>query len=231
MLSLVLGVLWVSSAFAGSAAPALPPELPKNERAELMELAQTADVATNVQAEPFVIRQDIFEYLLDHPEFAAHLARALRYTSLRIWSTPEGLYLDDGHGVIGRFRVIYAANGTRVFHAKGRYKKALLPTIHGEALTMIEYEAISAGAGRILVRPAVSGWVRLDNRVAGLAMRIASGVAQTKADREARKLSKLFARASQAIDDDPAAVWALLCLRPDVPHRELEEFGRLLNVR
>src|SRR5207245_7123530 len=52
-----------------------------------------------------------------------------------------------------------------------------------------------------------------------------------KADLEARRLMKTFARASQAIDENPAGVYEQLRQRPDVPQRELEEFGRLLSVR
>lgn len=230
-LSLALGLLWVSQAFAGSAAPPLPAELPGEARADLEDLAESADVATHVEAEPFLVRREIFEYLLDHPEFATHVARTLRLTSLRIWSAPDGLHLDDGWGVVGRFRVVYATNGTRLFHARGRYKTALLPAIHGEALTMFEYAASPAGAGRTLVRPALSGYLRLDSRLAGLGLRVLSGVAQRKADEKARRIMKLFARASRAIEDDPAGVWDKLNERPDVPRRELEEFGRLLNGR
>ena len=62
-------------------------------------------------------------------------------------------------------------------------------------------------------------------------MKLASGAAQRKADLEARRLMRTFARASQAIDENPAGVYEQLRQRPDVPQRELEEFGRLLNVR
>jgi len=55
--------------------------------------------------------------------------------------------------------------------------------------------------------------------------------AAAKADREARKLVKVFARASRAIEDDPAAVVALVSQRPDVPRHELEEFRQLLELR
>src|SRR3989449_5057780 len=35
----------------------------------------TASLATHAAGEPFVARREVFEYLLDHPEFAAHLTR------------------------------------------------------------------------------------------------------------------------------------------------------------
>jgi hypothetical protein len=64
-----------------------------------------------------------------------------------------------------------------------------------------------------------------------LASKLASNLAQTKADTEARKLMKVFARVSQAVQDNPAGVCEQLRQRPDTPARELEEFRQLLNVR
>jgi hypothetical protein len=115
--------------------------------------------------------------------------------------------------------------------ARGEFKQTLMPTIQGEAVTMIEYEATPAPDGKSLIRSTVSGYVKLDSRFMAIAMKMASGAAQRKADLEARRLMKTFARASQAIEEDPARVYEQLRQRPDVPQRELEEFGRLLSVR
>jgi hypothetical protein len=231
----VLGLAaWLFGASGGAAArssPVLPAEIPIDQRLELQRLADSADVATRVEAEPFLTQRDVFEYLLDHPEFATHVTRALKLARYRIWSTPEGMFMNDGWGVQGHFRVVYATNGTRVFHAKGEYRKALLPTIQGEAVTVIEYAMTPAPDGQILVRSAVSGFVRLDNRLAALAVKVQSGIAQRKADREARRLMKIFTKVSRALKEDPKTVWTALDQRPDVPRRELEEFGKLLNVR
>ena len=41
---------------------------------------------------------------------------------------------------------------------------------------------------------------------------------------------KLFARATRAIEADPAGVFAKVRQSPDVPARELEGFRRLLNL-
>lgn len=233
-LLLVLSIWLCWGASGGAAdrpAPILPPDIPSAQRAEIEGLADAAHLSTRVAAEPFLTRREIFEYLLDHPDFATQVTRALRLARYKIWSTPEGMLLEDGWGVRGHFRVVYAANGTRIFHAKGEYRKALLPTIQGEAITMIEYATTPVANGRTLVKPVVSGFVRIDHRLAVFALKTASGIAQRKADLEAQRLMRVFARVSRAIEEDPAAVWAKLNERPDVPRRELQEFGRLLNVR
>ena len=228
---MTLGII-VAAVPAVAAPPrVLSKALPVDERAAYEWLANEADVATRVEAEPFVVRLEVFEYLLDHPEFATHVARTLRLAKFRIWSTPQGLVLDDGRGLTGQFRIVYAARGTRLFHANGEYNKALLPTIQGQALTMIEYDMSPVAKGRVLVKPSVSGFVRLDNRMIAFGFRALRAAAQRKADLEARRLMTKFARVSRALEESPEAVLQQLRQAPGVPTRELEEFGRLLNGR
>ncbi len=209
----------------------LPSGMPELERSRLQEIADRAAVATQVDADPFPTRPEVFEYLLDHPEFASHLTRALRFARYRIWQTPEGLLLDDGWGVTGHFAVAYAASGVRVVHARGEYSQALMPTITGDAVTMIAYAYTPVGDGRSLVRTTVTGYVRLDSRVLALAMKALPRVAQKKADLEARRLMRVLARVSRALEDDPAGALEKVRARPDVPRPELEEFTHLLTGR
>ena len=222
--------LSMTSAGATSVSP-LPMEIPPAERARLERVAEAASVTTRVETEPFVTRREIFEYLLDHPELATHVTRALRLARYRIWRTPEGMFLDDGWGATGHFAIIHAAAGQRVMYARGAYRQAVLPTINGEAVTMIEYAATPTGDGRDLVRATVSGFVKLDSGLLAFATKLAGPIAQRKADLEARRLMRTFARASRAIEDAPGALYERLQRRPDVPPRELEEFARLLNLR
>src|SRR5262249_26341568 len=86
---------WLASAAASALVPHLPEGVPDVERARVVRMAESADVSTRVDAVPFVARLPVFEYLLDHPEFATHITRMLRLARYRIWQTPRGLYLDD----------------------------------------------------------------------------------------------------------------------------------------
>src|SRR5262249_61003210 len=140
---------------------------------------------------------------------------------------PRGLYLRAGGGGTRCFGVVYAGTGRRLLRSGGESEQVLTPRIRGEAVTMMESEATRAPEGKSLIRSTVSGYVKLDSRFMAIAMKMASGAAQRKADLEARRLMKTFARASQAIDEDPAGVYEQLRQRPDVPQRELEEVGRL----
>ncbi|MBI4636584.1 MAG: hypothetical protein HY727_09585 [Candidatus Rokubacteria bacterium] len=221
----------LATASAPPPSPALPPEISAAERARLQQVVENATVSTRIEAEPFPGRREVFEYLLDHPEFATHVTRTLRVARYRIWRTPEGLFLDDGWGATGHFSIAYAASGTRVFHAQGQYDQRILPSIHGQGVVVIEYGFRAAAEGRTQVTTTVTGFVKLESRLLALASKLAMGVASRKADLEARRLMKVFAKVSRALEEDPGRVYAELRQRPDVPQRELEEFRVLLNLR
>ena len=216
---------------AVAASPALPPDLPHAHRDRLEAIARGAAVSTRVDAEPFVGRPEVFQYLLDHPEFASRVTRVLKVARYRIWREPDGLHLDDGWGAVGRFDVVYAAGGTRVMYARGVYQKRFLPDIHGEAVVMIEYDVRPAPDGKRVIAAAVTGFVKLDSGFLSAATKLATPVARAKADKEAKGLVKVFAKVSRAVDEKPAAVCADLAREPDVAADELAEFRRLLGLR
>lgn len=222
----------MSSALAAKPSPILPAQIPAHERTRLQEIAEGASVSAQATGEPFLARSDVFEFLLDHPEFATHVTRALKLARYRIWRGPEGgLWLDDGWGVVGQFSVVYASPGTRVVFAHGQYQSGLLPSIRGQAVVVIEYGVSPAADHRSLISPAVTGFVRLDSKIIALAGMLAGSVATAKAEKEAKRFVRLFARASRAIEDNPAHVHEAVRQRPDVPAADLEAFRRLLDLR
>jgi hypothetical protein len=228
------GVLWVGASqgiAASPVGPALPAELPPAERARLADVVAGAAVATRVDGAAFVARREVFEYLLDHPDFASQVVRALKVARYRIWRTPEGLELDDGWGATGRFNLVHAAPGIRVMYARGQFKQGVLPAVRGDAVASIEYQLTPTAGGRSIVQAVVAGAVRLDSQVMAVAIKVASDIAQRKAEREARRLIKVFAKVSRAIEERPREVYEALRNRPDVPAADLAAFAALLNLR
>jgi hypothetical protein len=218
------------AAVAGRSIPPLPAQLSPAARVKVQPVTDHPSLATSVDGEPFVVRREIFEYLLDHPEFATHVTRALKFARYQIWATPAGLAIDDGWGTKGTFEVVYAAAGTRVMYARGVYEQRILPDIHGQAVVIIDYGAQPGRDGRSTIRTALTGYIRLDSSLLDWAGKLASGVARAKAEKEANGLARLFAKTSRAIEDNPTAVYETVRQRPGVPQRELAEFARLLNV-
>jgi hypothetical protein len=229
---LVLGVVLTGDVGGIAAGPniELPAQVPEAARARVQPVTANPSLAVRVDAEPFVARREVFEYLLDHPDFATHVTRALKLARYRIWRTPAGLGIDDGWGTTGTFELVHAAEGVRLMYARGVYHHKILPDINGQAVVVIDYGVQPAPQGRSLVSAAVSGFVKLDSRILAVASKLATSVATAKGEKEARRLVQLFAKTTRAIDADPAGVFDKVRQRPDVPARELDEFRRLLNL-
>jgi hypothetical protein len=188
-----------------------------------------AFASTQITFEPYLVRPEVFEYLLDHPEFASHVTRALRAARYKIWRERDSLWLDDGWGVRGTFAVVYAEPGLRLMHAQGAYQSAL-PDIKGRAVVALAYRFEPAAAGRTQVSTTLTSFVQIDSAVIRTVGKMSGPLVQKKADREARQLLKVFSKVSRAIEDNAADVMAKVRARPDVPKAELEEFRKLLRV-
>ena len=77
-LLLATPVALAGSARAGRLAPALPAEIPPPVRARLAPVVDQASLSTRYEGDSFPARRDVFEYLIEHPEFATHVTRALK---------------------------------------------------------------------------------------------------------------------------------------------------------
>jgi hypothetical protein len=223
-------MLLAGTALAARPIVALPPGLAPDVAGPLRQLAERATVVGHVDGVPFRLPGGVFEYLLDHPEFAAHVAQALKIGNYRVWRESDGLWLDDGRGAVGRFSVVYAAGGSRIIHVRGRYKRPYVPTIHGEALVLLAYTARPVPADKTVIAPALTGFVRIDGIVVETLSRLLNETAKNKAEQLARRVIGDFAQAAEKIDADPLAVVDELRRRPAVPAHELDEFSRLLSL-
>ncbi len=227
---LVLGVLGgAARPLAAQPVLPLPDKLPPGERHRLEQIAKRAFASTQVTFEPYPVRPEVFEYLLDHPEFASHVTRAIRAARYKIWHEDDALWLDDGWGVRGTFSQVYAEPGLRLMRAQGAYQSAL-PDIKGRAVVALAYRFGPVTEGRAQVSTTLTSFVQIDSTVVRTIGKMGGPLVQKKADREARQLLKVFRKVSRAIEDNAAAVIAKVRERPDVPRAELEEFRKLLRV-
>jgi hypothetical protein len=205
---------------------ALPPDFARVQR-----ITAEATLAARAEAEPFVGRRAILEFLLDNIEFTTHVTRALRIARYRAWRTPEGLMVHDGCCALMRLSLVQATSGARVIYARAQYQQKLLPDIYGDAVVMIEYEMKPTEDGRDLVSAAVTSYVKVDSGVVAALVKVASAAAADKAALESRRLVRNFARVSRAIEEDPAKVFDEVRRDPGVPQAELERFRRLLGLQ
>jgi hypothetical protein len=207
----------------------LPAQLPARDRQRVEEIVKHAFASTQQSVQPYAVRPEIFEYLLDHPEFASHVTRALRAARYKIWRDGSALWLDDGWGVRGTFSTLWAEPGFRLMHAQGAYRSAL-PDIKGRAVVALAYRFEPAAPNRHHVVTTLTSFVHIDSAVVRAIGKMGGPLVQKKADREARQLLRVFAKVSRAIEENPAHVYARVRDQAGVPRPELEEFRKLLGV-
>jgi hypothetical protein len=230
VLSVVAAGLCVSAAAAAAPVLSIPARVAPGARVQLEGVTKDPLVTTRVEGPEHAMRPEVFEYLLDHPDFASHVSRALGLARYKIWRAGDDLWLDDGWGTRGTFELVYAARGVRLYLARGAFDQRFLPEVRGEAVAVFEYQFKPDGPGRTLVASAASGYLQVDNAILRSLGKMAAPFVQSKADKETGQLLRVFARVSRAIEENPAEVYRKVSERPDVPRAELQQFRVLLGL-
>lgn len=215
-----------SAAVGRDAAPALPPGVPPQDRARIEKVFAQATVWTRMEIEPYPMRLDIFDYLLDHPEFATQVTRTLKLARYRIWRTADGLNLDDGWGVTGLITPFHGDGGLRVVYARGRFEQSVLPDIHGQAVILLRYADGPGPNGRPALATSMEVFAQLDS---AMLRNFAGPLAKSKATSEALHVLKVFSRLSTHLERRADEVLGELAQRPEVSRPELDGFRRLFN--
>jgi hypothetical protein len=178
-------------------------------------------------------REPVFRFLLDHPDFAAAVARALRLGKYHVDARDDGFWGDDSRGARGMIRVLYADEGRRLYHLEGTYEGRGLPTIQGRMLVLIEFQHADDLAGGTRVEASVTGHIRLDTPLVGAIAQLAATLARSTVERAVeRKVRRFFgtvARVSRWAHDEPEEFWAALEGHPEIPqHATLAAFRQIL---
>lgn len=192
-------------------------------RAEAV-LAQTV-FAQRVSGIRHRSREAVFRFLVEHPDFAATIIRALRLGEYRVSPLEDGYWGDDNRGASGVIRVLYADEGRRLFHLAGRYDKRFLPTIEGEILVLLEYRHEDDGEGGSVVESSLTGHLRLDTPLAGAVAQTAAAlsrpIVERAVERKVRRFFGMVARLSRWAYDEPEQLAAALDGHPEVPEGPL----------
>jgi hypothetical protein len=166
-------------------------------------------------------REPVFLFLLDHPDFAAAVVRALRLGQYHVEKRDDGFWGDDSRGARGMIRLLYADEGRRLYHLDGVYEGRGLPTIQGRMLVLIEFRHEADPAGGTYLEASVTGHVKLDTPLVGaiaqLATTLARSTVERAADRKVRRFFGTVSRVSRWAYDQPDEFWAALEGNPEVP--------------
>lgn len=200
--------------------PIATAELPEEARARAETVLARSAFAQRVTDIRFPSREAVYRFLLDHPDFAASVARALRLGEYRVAPLEDGYWGDDNRGATGRIRVLYADDHRRLYHLEGRYQRSLLPTIEGQILLLLEFHHEEDEAGGTVVDQSLTGHVRIDTPIVG-ALAEALGtfsrpLVERAAERKVRRFFRTVARVSRWAYDQPEQLATALDGHPEI---------------
>jgi hypothetical protein len=145
-----------------------------------------------------------FDYLINHPDFAATAGRIFGIVKYRIVKERDGIFWgDDAHGATGTVELMYAERGKWFYLATGTFVKRFLPTIYGRIVLVMAYEHRTDQTGKSLVINDVRGYLRIDNRTVGVLARIASPMVGPIVDRKVLRTLATASRLTEQASHDP----------------------------
>ncbi len=174
--------------------------------------------------------QPVFDFLIEHPDFAATAGRILGIVKYRIVQERNGVFLgDDAHGATGTFELAYAEPGKRIYLARGTFVKRFFPTINGRIVLVMVYEHRTDQTGNSLVMNDVRGYLRIDNRLLGILARIARPVVGPIVDRKVLRTFAAAAKLTEQVSRDPAVLYRTLEASQEINKSDLREFRKALG--
>jgi hypothetical protein len=139
-------LLGAASVAGGATSVGWPDFLPSRERfapdvAEVVERVWSAPTFTRTVDGPTATAPfDVLLAFVDAPDVTTAAARFLRIGKQEVRALGDDLYeANDHRGAEGRYRVLAREARRRVIVSWGRHRGALLGTIRGEALTVVDF--------------------------------------------------------------------------------------------
>ncbi len=185
-------------------------------------------VAREVNGITYRSRADIFQYLLDHPDFAASMARAIKVGRYRVTPVPGGYEADDGRGVRGLMKPVYADGHRRIYYLAGRYDPPIFPAMTGRAVLVLDAQHVTGADGGSRAEVNVVGFLKVDSVLARILAGILRDFTQAAVERKVRRFFRHMEKVSVRAYDDPAGLAAEIQGRPELPPGRVAEFSRLL---
>jgi hypothetical protein len=235
----LVGVIMIAASIAAARAATDQPhqsldipweKLDPASQRRLREVTEKAVFFRDVLEITIRSRQPVFDFLIEHPDFAATAGRILGIVKYRIAKERDGVFRgDDAHGATGTSELMYAERGKRVYLAKGTFVKRFLPTIHGRIVLVMVYEHLTDQTGESRVINHVRGYLRIDNATLGVLARIASPVVGPIVDKKVLRTFGAAAKLMEQAYDNPASLYRTLASSQEIAKSDLREFRKVLR--
>lgn len=234
-LSIVLFAWVVRSAGAALENGLIPlSRLTSDDRQALEEVVHAPTFSREIKGVKFPSTKEVYEFLLDHPDFAAAVARTLNLSGYQIakdrefFRTPNGSYwATDGKGISGHFRVVYADEKKRLFLLVGTYKKKWLPKISAKAALILEFEH-KTGRGTSTVANDVHAVVKMENNFIAFLTKLLELAIGGMTESKMKQTLDIAAMISEKAYRDPDGLLKKLQSNPELSQFDLDLFRRAL---
>lgn len=192
------------------------------------DVVSQALVFRQVDGIAFRSRKEVYDYLIQHMDFAADVARMLRVGKYRIRRTSAGFEADDGHGAHGFLKPLYDDGGRRVFYLQGRYDPPILPSIAGRLVLVLHTSYTQAPDGENYAEMRFAGYLRLDSVLAEVIATVAQSFSDEMVQKKVKRFFRDVARVSRRAYDDPDGLIEELARHPEFEAERVAEFSRVL---
>lgn len=231
LILLVGGVALAEAAARRSGATPLPislDHLAPEQAVQVRQLVEEHSFRSEFSDLQFTSQPSVFEYLVDHLDFASQVVRALELSKILIVRTGDGSFLaDDRQGMRGELRAVHQGPGQRLFVGRGQGSVRLLPTLYGRSLAFLEYRPALSREGEDLVEARLSLYVKIDS---AFWRRLAAWFPFVRRRIEQR-LARHFAlamRVSELAYADPPGFIEALAASAEVNREQLNQFAAQL---
>lgn len=144
--------------------------------------------------ELFAGSEELYAWLLDHPDLGARAWQRLGAKSLEIaCKGAEGFAWTDGQGSEVRWVTVHAETGSRIWLAEGKYKPGpLLGAVPVRAVVVLRHGTGSDGAGRPMLWHQADIFFQTDSATAALVARLLGPAAPRLAEQYLGQMEIFF---------------------------------------
>lgn len=186
-------------------APVPLDELPPPLRERVRGVLEHPTLSARGPLEAFHCRPGLYFWLLDHPDLAMRLWRALGAKCMDIHSSGEGNFFwkDPQNGEV-HWQTIVRNGKQRVWYAEGRVKAGvMLPAVSIRAVVTITHQEGSDGKGKPAVRHQMDMILHTDSRAVNLAARLFGASAPRLAEEYVGQLEMFFGALAWYLSEHP----------------------------
>jgi len=190
-------------------------QIPANYQERIASVLNQPTITTKSAPEGFTGTEELYHWLLDHPERVSVAWNRLKVGCVAIETRGDREHhWEDDKGTRLSWRTIVDNRHGRVWYAEGLAKPGpVLPAIPVKAVVVMHHEFVENERGVPMVRHSVDIYIQTDSTAYSLIMRIVGPAAPRLAEQGAKQLLLFFAGIARYCDSYPKEAPSLLAPR------------------